>query len=379
MTADRPLPDAQLLWGRAGLAAAARTQADWLWHGYLAKGAVTLLTSQWKSGKTTLISVLLARLQSGGELADRSVAPARAVVLSEEDPSQWARRAEHLDFANHVGWFCRPFRGRPRPADWLALLDRVADLAERERVGLAVIDPLAAFLAGHSENDAGAMLDTLLSLQRLTAAGVAVLVAHHPRKGDALPGRAARGSGALPAFADVLIEMHWHGRADHDDRRRHLIAFSRFPETPRNLVIELTADGTDYVSLGSVEDEEFTSHWQTLHAVLDAATSKLTRKQIRRAWPAEPPPGDATLYRWLERAIAQNAVRKDGKGLRNHPFRYWLPAKEPEWLQNPLAFFRMPELFSATDQPGEKQQDDSRSRQHIGDQIASMTGEEQFD
>jgi hypothetical protein len=29
-------------------------------------GKVTLLTSQWKAGKTTLLSVLLARLKQGG-------------------------------------------------------------------------------------------------------------------------------------------------------------------------------------------------------------------------------------------------------------------------------------------------------------------------
>src|SRR6202007_2157095 len=41
----------------------------WLWQGYLSPGKVTLLTSQWKSGKTTLVSLLLARMQQGGQLA----------------------------------------------------------------------------------------------------------------------------------------------------------------------------------------------------------------------------------------------------------------------------------------------------------------------
>jgi hypothetical protein len=36
-------------------------RAHWLWHGYLLPGSVTLLTSVWKAGKTTLLSVLLAR------------------------------------------------------------------------------------------------------------------------------------------------------------------------------------------------------------------------------------------------------------------------------------------------------------------------------
>src|SRR5713226_7382312 len=50
------------------LAQAASHAGSWLWYGYLAAGKITLLTSQWKSGKTTLISILLARMAQGGEL-----------------------------------------------------------------------------------------------------------------------------------------------------------------------------------------------------------------------------------------------------------------------------------------------------------------------
>src|SRR5262249_54110407 len=56
----------------------------WLCQGYLGPGKVTLLTSQWKSGKTTLVALLLARLQQGGQLAGLPVARARAFVISEE-------------------------------------------------------------------------------------------------------------------------------------------------------------------------------------------------------------------------------------------------------------------------------------------------------
>jgi hypothetical protein len=60
-------------------ARARRQDADrWLWHGYLAAGNVTLLVGQWKAGKTTLLSVLLARLGAGGTLAGRAVRPGRA-------------------------------------------------------------------------------------------------------------------------------------------------------------------------------------------------------------------------------------------------------------------------------------------------------------
>jgi ABC-type multidrug transport system ATPase subunit len=44
---------------------------------YLAAGKTTLLTSQCKIGKTTLLTVLLAKMKAGGELAGRRVATAR--------------------------------------------------------------------------------------------------------------------------------------------------------------------------------------------------------------------------------------------------------------------------------------------------------------
>src|SRR4051812_7274727 len=61
----------------------------WLWHGYLAPGSLTLLTSLWKAGKTTLISVLLSRLHTGGSFAGLALAPGNAVVVSEEGAAVW--------------------------------------------------------------------------------------------------------------------------------------------------------------------------------------------------------------------------------------------------------------------------------------------------
>src|ERR1700726_2024083 len=75
--------------------------------------------------------------------------------------------------------------------------------------------------------------------------GMCTWILHHPSKGDPPPGQAARGSGALSGYADILLEMRSCPDAEDDDRRRRLLAFSRFPKTPRQRVIELTADGAD--------------------------------------------------------------------------------------------------------------------------------------
>jgi hypothetical protein len=333
-----------LLWGDVALGAAARAETRWLWHGYVAEGAVTLLVSRWKSGKTTLASVLLARLRTGGEFAGLPLATARAVVVSEESPDHWYRRSRTLSFGDHVGWFCQPFRGKPRPEQWLDLIDRLAELRAQRDVRLVVIDPLAALTPGRGENNAASILEVLLPLQRLTAVGQSVLVLHHPKKGESIPGEAARGSGALAGYADILIEMHRNPRAADDDRRRRLHAFSRFPETPRQRVIELTPDGADYVSLGSFREEEFSAFWQGLSAVLENASCKLTRADILERWNSDSVPDSVTLYRRLERSVLDGTVKKDGQGTRKSPFRYWLPSQEARWLQDPVALLRMPEL-----------------------------------
>src|SRR5437879_4686559 len=102
----------------------AQHEIKWLWQGYLAPENMTLLTSQWKAGKTTLLAVLLAKLKTGGELAGLAVRPGRAAVISEESATIWHGRRKKLDFGDHV-WWCHPFRGKPTREEWQGLMDRV--------------------------------------------------------------------------------------------------------------------------------------------------------------------------------------------------------------------------------------------------------------
>src|SRR5262249_28593224 len=57
--------------------ASGESRLSWLWQGYLASGKITALISPPKSGKTTLLAHLLARLAQGGQLAGRAVMPGR--------------------------------------------------------------------------------------------------------------------------------------------------------------------------------------------------------------------------------------------------------------------------------------------------------------
>src|SRR5262249_4592201 len=158
-------------------------------------------------------------------------------------------------------------------------------------------------------------------------------------KGPTLPGQAARGSGALAGFVDVLVEMHAVSRRPNE-RRRLLRSFSRHAATPPSLVIEWTLDGTDYRSLGTSAELDYEHGWPLLHALLDQSEGPLTRRAILRRWPESvAPPSKVTLWKWLGRAVQEGRVLQDGGGTRRDPFKYRLPGMVEKWHQKFLASF----------------------------------------
>ena len=90
-----------------------RNADDWLWHGYLMSGQMTLLTAMWKTGKTTLLAGLLAKMKTGGDFCGRKVKRGCALVVSEEAKKKWLDRAANLDLSPQVRFLCEPFKGRP--------------------------------------------------------------------------------------------------------------------------------------------------------------------------------------------------------------------------------------------------------------------------
>jgi len=158
------------------LTGACQNREPWLWHGYLGPGKMTLLTSQWKSGKTTLVSILLKRMETGGELAGLAVAAGRAAVFTEEGKPDWKLRHQKLHLANNTTLFPLPFLGKPSMVEWRGLVQAMLYLQRHEGLSLVVIDPLSIFMPGNNENSAAAVMDCLLPLRALTAAGLAVLL-----------------------------------------------------------------------------------------------------------------------------------------------------------------------------------------------------------
>ncbi len=155
-----------------------------------------------------------------------------------------------------------------------------------------------------------------------------------------VPGQAARGSGALSACVDIILEMQPVCRRNPQDRRRRLRAYSRYAATPPSWVIEWTADGTDYLSLGPSAEPDFARGWLVLQALLANAEGPMTRRAIFLAWPESSlAPAKQTLWKWLARTVREGHVLQEGSGTRKEPYEYSLPGMIEKWQANFFAEF----------------------------------------
>jgi AAA domain len=316
------------LWS-ADLGTVCPKPTDWIWPGFIAKSNFTLLTGLWKSGKTTLLSLLLARRHNSAPLLNSPVTSGRTVCVSEESPEIWAERHKALNFGPDLCLFCRPFRGIPSKVEWDAFLASLLVLHNEKPFDLLILDPLAHFL--RNENNPRVILSALMPLADFTAKGIGVLATCHPAKGKPILGQAARGSGALPAHADIALELR--PPRNRQSRRRHLHGFSRHSSTPTILTITLNGEGTNYEIIDHVK-EIFQAKWKHILAVLESAPQKLTAADIRYLWPSEYEKlSISNIRKTLHSAHESGLINCEGTGSHSDPRRYWLTSRVDQWRQ----------------------------------------------
>jgi predicted ATP-dependent serine protease len=231
------------------LLADAATEPVWLWDGFLAPGAVTLLYGPPKVGKSTLVYGLLGALALGQRFLDRATRPTSALILSEEPPEAMkAKLATFGGLETHHG----VRRADLRALTWSHQIAGAAKYARTNRAGLIVVDTFGdlAGLRGEEENDAGAVQAALDPLKEVAERdGLSVLLIHHSRKSGGSHGTGVRGSSAFVAAVDTFAEVQRGGGG----ARRTLRYESRFrPEG--SISLDLTEGG--YVAVRSKEEEQ---------------------------------------------------------------------------------------------------------------------------
>ncbi len=288
---------------------------------YVALGFITLLVALWKAGKTTYIMhLLMGFLGRANQLGAR---PAKVLLVTEEHANHWVRRCRDHDLAG-VMTLVRPFGGRrPDLRAWQGFIDHVAGLVERECFKLVVIDTFSNLGPLEDENDAAEMIAALTPINVLTTAGAAVLLVHHPRKGEGEQAQASRGSGAFPGFVDTILEMRRFRPNEPDNARRVLTAYSRFEDTPPETVIELR-EGR-YVRLGSRQEVMQNARLKNLAEILPVGEDKAkSADEITSAWDEEihgPMPG--RLRDDLKKGFDDTLWHRTGRGVSGDPYKYF--------------------------------------------------------
>jgi RecA-family ATPase len=192
-------PDAAKLAVLVDLSTVEPKPVRWIWRGYIAIGAVTLIDGDPGTGKTTVVFDIAARVSSGRAMPDGSYGdvegPAGVVILSAEDDDAHTiaprlreagadlapGRIVRLAAVRHVS----EAKGEQRETQRMPSLldvDAVREAIIQSGAALVTIDPLMAYLPGDAHRD-NEVRQALAPLSALAAErGVAVVVVRHLNK-----------------------------------------------------------------------------------------------------------------------------------------------------------------------------------------------------
>jgi hypothetical protein len=299
----------------AEVRASTPAEPPWLWNGYIAKGAVTLLAGKPKAGKSTLaLAITDAVAAQAPAFLGRSSAGGGVVYVSEEGATTLSHKLPSSEdvrvLTRDVAW--------PKPT-WIELVEATVAEAERTGAGMIVIDTLSFWgaLPAEREKDAGAAQDLMEPLVRAARADLAVLLVHHGRKGGGEDGEGVRGSTAIAGAADIILELE-RPRENATPHQRVLLALSRYPQTPGALMFDHDAATGAWGVLGEAEDRSGAGKAQRRAEVLGALGSdELTRADLTDLL------GDAREWKsTLDELVGEGAVERSGAGKKGDPHRW---------------------------------------------------------
>jgi hypothetical protein len=293
----------------------------WDWQGLLAFGGLTLFHSLWKCGKTTALAHFIKAKERGGILFGQAVRAGGVLLISEEPAHLWISRRDEMQLGDHVLTLLRPFKSKPKIGMWERFIEYAAKICNDEGLKTVLIDTLSATWPVVDENDAGLVTEAMFPLRALADKGIAVMGVHHPRKSDGDQATASRGSGALPAAVDIIIEFRRFNPADRRDRRRVLTCYSRYAKTPDEVVVELKPDGMIYHVLGDRQEANEKQRVTTMLQILPDTPPGLTPDEIETKWP-EPKPSKRSIQAWLSNGVGRT-WDTTGEGKKNDPLRYF--------------------------------------------------------
>ena len=292
-----------------------------VWTGYLYRGTVAELSGGIKKGKTSFALALAEAVVTGDSFIETRTVKSPVLYLTEQNRPSFAAG---LDRARLSG--CPDlhllFRHEYR-AEWPTIALGARRHALEVGAGLVVVDTLHewANMGRDDENNAGAALAAMRPLHEIAAAGPAVLVLRHERKGGGEIGENSRGSTVFGGSADVLLVLRLPKGQGHETRRELEVAGRLHDKT--TVTIELR-DGR-YELLGDRSDIERHDCRELLLEALPAESSRaLTEEDLLDRIDGRG--SRSTVQRILGELVDSGQATRAKGAATGHPraFAYWL-------------------------------------------------------
>jgi hypothetical protein len=193
---------------------------------------------------------LVGCVLNGTEFMGQPTRSTPVVYLTEERDATFRAALERAGISNATDLHTLMWRDT-LGVSWEEIVDGAVQKCREVGARLLVVDTVSQFaqLAGDAENNAGDVLKTYRPLQAAAGEGIAVLSVRHERKSGGDVANAGRGSSAFTGAADIVLAIRRPEGGNADPAVRHILALSRFDETPDLTTIELTDTG--YVAHGT--------------------------------------------------------------------------------------------------------------------------------
>ena len=266
---------------------------------------MTLIAGSPKAGKSTLAFELMRCLENGEYFLGQTVYEKPALLVTEEGGVSVRFKGEDL-VALDV--YDRKASAGESFEETLAVIGEWSSLHPG---GVVFIDTLAAWAQVEDENASSEMQEAIDSI-RLSISEpyeVAVILIHHARKGGGKHGEGIRGSGAILAAVDHVVEL---SRADEKHPNRRIIdIMSRVLHTGERWLVDWDGDTRRYtVVTDEVAEYEAYEDLEADVAGIPSTGEGVTVKGTGLSW------------RRLAKLVSQGRVRKV-EGVGNKPALYW--------------------------------------------------------
>lgn len=239
---------------------------EWLWRGVIMREATNIIFALPKVGKTRLMLALLSAYTSGrGEFAGIPIHPGNEQLLilgPDQSETSWGGYLSAVGLADERGHLNPAIVAMTTAETFFQLdeywLTKVEEKLREHGPLVVLLDSYSAAIRslGIDENRSESATPLMKLHNLIHQYGSTLIVIHHSNKagGEGSAARASRGSSAITAAADNLIEMSSFKGDGEDGLKKYELRVEGRAETDGAPLVGFSKHSSEWVSCGSVRD-----------------------------------------------------------------------------------------------------------------------------